>query len=38
MKISRIGQSAAKRRIGEGSTTRRKPYHQVMGSGMHPCG
>ena len=31
-----IGQSAAEHRTGEGSTTSRKAYHQVMGNGEYP--
>lgn len=35
MRIKRIGQSAAKYRIGKGSTTSRKAYSQVRGNGKH---
>ena len=34
----RIGQSAAKLRTGEASTTRRKPYTQVSGNAEHHFG
>lgn len=31
-----IGKSAAKHRMGEGSTTRLRPYPQVRGNAEHP--